>query len=412
MFSKHSSIIFSVVSLILIAIVLLFNHGSEKEIINKTIAETTRIVSINDTVVDGHDRIILLENYNNTSIDSVSLLLSGTYGSVMLSPETSNTNSFFRIPARFTKYAGVVDYCLIQHQKVIQKGSFKLLSNTSKLGIIDNYLGPRTIVANERDYTMLVSIPTDHLDNLLPDRTAIKLKTQFQNSIESTSHELAVGFAWKRINAPLKIGRISTGSTLSGHHSKELGADVFPDIATDFSINAQTNHNYADGNETITLRTTQIKDEHNNIITDGTRVTFFIKDTLGGFWQTTSNTVNGFAFAKALHPQTPSIWKIKATIKGITESREIEQVFEPVIAEIPISLSHRKIVVGPLTSYMGQLVQDGIDVSLRINEIIYHQATNDGKAIFLLNEGDYPKGEYQVYVETLGVEASKTIAID
>ena len=268
-------------------------------------------------------------------------------------------------------------------------------------------------MANERDYTMLVSIPTDTLDNMLPDGTLVELKSHYKNTTTASSHTLSSGIAWKRISAPLQSGRMSTASSLKTASSRELVVDIFPDVAQDFSITASSHHNYADGNELITFETSQIKDAHGNIMTDGTLITFYIKSNLGDYWQTQAITVNGYAFAKALHPQSPSHWKITAAITGIAQSKEIAFTFESIIEQIPITITtSRSITVGPLTSYLGQWVQEGIEVSLEIDGVIYTQQTKKGTVTFYLKPENHPSGAYSIIIRTLGIENAQKLVLD
>jgi hypothetical protein len=394
-----------------ISLLLLSFFSPQEEIIDSQ--ATFRIKQIENRTVSNKEQHVSFETYDHTGIDDVYLILSGTYGTVVLESEFVDLVPYFFIPESFTKHAGIVTYTLVQNEKPIQEGTFKLFANTQNLGAIETYLGPRSIIANIRDYTMLVSIPTDTLDNLLPDSTQIALKTQFKTAITTTEHTLNSGFAWKRISSPLQTGRLSTGSTLGSSASKELIVDIFPDLAQEFSIRAVSNHNYADGNEIISFETTQIKDAHGNIMTDGMQVTFYIRNDTGAFWQIQTTTVNGYAFAKALHPQSPSNWQVTAAIAGITQSPEISTTFTPIIETIPVTMrKNRQIVVGPLTSYLGQWVQDGIDVSLHIHGTTYDALTKNGEVQFHLKAEDYPKGAYTFTIQTLGLEATHKITVE
>jgi len=380
---------------------------------NKTSVGSFKISEVQDRTVSVEEQIITFETYDLKTIHTIRLVISGTYGSIVLIPKIKNGQPIFSIPPTFTKYAGSIAFYLIQHEKVLQDGVFNLLPKTTEIGLIENYLGPRSIVANDRDHTMLVSIPTDIYDNLLPDSMNIEIKTQFKNTITISTKELTSGFAWKRIPAPLVTGRISTGSTLGDVSSKELVADIFPDVAQDFSISVNSNHSYADGNEIISLQTTQIKDKRGNIMTDGTLVSFMMTDETGAYWQTNTTTVNGFAFAKTLHPQTPTTWKISATISGIASSQEINQTFVSILDTIPVmTLQNRQVLVGPLTSYLGQLVQDGIIVSFQIDGATYTKLTTNGKVSFDVKQEDHPKGNYNVIIQTLGLETTQNISLD
>ncbi len=374
------------------------------------------IKNITDTIVSSSGRVVRLKSSDVTQENEVYLILSGTYGTIVLAPDTSSWGTFFNIPPAITKRAGVVSYFLVQNEKTIQEGTFTLFPNTQELGELSSYLGPRSILANKRDYTMLVSIPTDELDNMLPDSTVVHLKSQFKNTITTTDHILTSGFVWKRIPAPLQTGRISTGSTLQDHSSRELVADIFPDVAQDFTITSTTNHSYADGNEIITFATSQIKDSHGNIMTDGTLISFSITDALDSYWQVNATTVNGYAFAKALHPQSPGTWTINAAITGIAQSDNLEVTFLSILEKIPYTTSRdkRKITVGPLKSYLGQIVQDGIEVTLSVNRFDYRelQLSKDGMAYFYISKEAYPDGPGRITLEALGSSTTIKAVLD
>lgn len=408
--NKHNVPIF-IIALVALGLGLLSFYSLSVN--DEATQEVPQIMEIEDRTVTTEEQYLYFKNPKGIDITTVHLLLSGTYGSLVLTPEILGDKPLFVMPSSFTKRAGVVTYHLVKNEENIQQGTFRLLPETKNLGTVETYLGPRSIAANVRDYTMLVSIPTDSWDNMLPDSTELSLKSQFKNTITTTKHSLATGFAWKRIFSPLKIGRLSTGSTLGDRSSKELIADVFPDTAQDFSINTQSNHDYADGNEIITLGTSQIKDAHGNIMTDGTLVTFYIKDSDGAQWQVNASTVHGYAFAKALHPQSPSTWQITAAITGIAQSEELTQLFNPIIKSIPLHTEvNRHITVGPLTSYLGQLVQDGITVTLHIGNLTYESLTKKGIVNFNLKEEDVKKGTYILTIQALGIKTTRHITID
>ncbi len=351
----------------------------------------------------------------NVETDAIypQVLLDGSYGSTIVLIDIESTGNTLTIPEAYTKRAGIVQYTVFEKGTTLDQGSFYIHPDTSQLASIENYVGPRSIMANERDYSMLVTIPTDHLDNMLPDSTEIQVSTHFQETTTPKIHELKKNIAWQRIPAPLQSGRITTATTLQNVSSKELVIDVFPDIATDFTISTNRIHPYADGNEVMTIQSSQIKDVHGNVISDGTLVTFYIKDNLGGYWETIGSTIQGYAFAKALHPQIPSSWSIKAGIEGIAESDPIEVVFSSFLKDIPVTSSENgsKIVVGPITSYLGQIIQDGIEVRLSTDPIEYEASrlSENGMVYFTIPQETFTNMHGQIQVETLGV--SKIIKV-
>ena len=381
----------------------------------ENIAIATDAFKINiptDQIVSKNGMDLSFKTYDKDKYQLLNLVISGTYGTTVLKPELDQDQLTIHIPKVISQRAGILEWELIAQGTSLQKGNFRLLPDVRQLKTVENYVGPRSIIANDRDYTMLVSIPVDHLDNLLPDGAELQMSQQFKGEITNAKKEISAGFSWQRIPAPLSTGRLITGSTMEQISSKELVVDIFPDIAVPFKIDASSNHNYADGNEIIILKTDQIKDQHGNIMTDGTLVTFFIKDDANNKWQTTASTLNGYAFAKALHPQSPSIWTVKGVITGMIESPELNIKFKSIIDEIPVAFSENKTVtIGPLTSYLGQLVPDGIPVALKIdgNDIILK--TKNGIATYSFDTKIIEPNTYNVQIKTLGITTRKSIEL-
>lgn len=399
--------IFIVVALI----ALLFSCSTaSKEEEEKTTTYNYSIKSPIDQVVTNTGILIQFESFEEEYVDQLEFIISGTYGTTVLPIEMGNKQLKINIPKEITQHAGIINWQLIAGGKTIQNGDFKLFSNLDALKTVENYLGPRSIIANNRDYTMLVSIPVDSLDNLLPDGTNVLMQHQFKGTINKETHQVKAGFTWQRINSPLTTGRLITGSTLNYISSTELVADVFPDIARPFKIYEDSNHNYADGNEIISIKTDQIKDPNGNVMSDGTIVTFFMTDNFNQRWTTTASTVNGYAFAKALHPEKPSTWTVRGVITGMVESPEIDINFKSILKEIIIQKQERNtIIIGPLTSYLGQTVPDGIQVSLKLDgkEIILR--TKNGIVSHTYDTKTILPGNYELKVESLGITALKSI---
>ena len=126
---------------------------------------------------------VFFKTFDKSSYQKINFVISGTYGSTILPADIKNNELQIKIPKEITKHASVITWQLIADQETLQIGSFKLVADIRALKAIENYLGPRSIIATLRDYTMLVSIPVDSLDNLLPDGTMVSLQHQFKGTI-------------------------------------------------------------------------------------------------------------------------------------------------------------------------------------------------------------------------------------
>ena len=156
-------------------------------------------------------------------------------------------------------------------------GSIKILPN-EKPKTIETYLGPPSIIAGGKDFTMLVTIPTDKFDNPLKEKTTVNIKTQFLEN-ESISEEKTNNIiVYKNIFSPLKSGRMIISSESHQLNSTEFDAAIMPDNAVNYDIFYSQNHNYADGNQITSFYTSTIRDAHQNIISDGTYVYFIVQN--------------------------------------------------------------------------------------------------------------------------------------
>jgi len=258
---------------------------------------------------------------------------------------------------------------------------------------------------------MLVVIPTDEFDNPLQDSTQVQIKHLFLKQQYNDSVYIKHGMSYKTLYSKNKSGRMLISSEVLGFNSKEYTANILPAIPTDFKITYHRHHDYADGNQITTFSTSIIKDKYGNIVSDGTYVEFFITNTSNAVLKTTGTTINGIATAKMIHPSHEEQWIVKAFIEGMAESNTIELIFKPIISDFEVAFSenNRTITVGPLNSFMEQMVPDGLEVSLSIykkgNKIkTLSKGAFEGYATFKLDTNNFLKNTYTFKIEAAGIE--------
>jgi len=193
---------------------------------------------------------------------------------VSLSPSIRGDVALFNFPKFITRKSGVCKWSLVT-QKIVQlEGQINISPNTLKGTDIETYLGPRSITAGNRDYSMHVITPTDYTDNPLLDGTTINSIYQFENKITRKELELKNLLGWINIYSPKKSGRMLVTASCNNTNAKELTTIVYPALATNFQISYERNHDYADGNQVIVFATDIIKDSFGNTVSDGTLVSF------------------------------------------------------------------------------------------------------------------------------------------
>jgi len=336
------------------------------------------------------------------------LYISNSYGTTLLDPEYDTLKVSFIVPQTFAKKAGIVHWKMISH-KIALSGNFNIIPK-KEVSALETYIGPPSINAGEVDYSMLVVIPTDSFDNPIANNTLVNTKHQFlQEQVTSQIYTKNL-IAHQNIYAPKKSGRMLVASECLGRNSSEFTVDVMPAIPTNFEIFSERPHEYADGNQMTTLYTSTIKDAYNNLMADGTYVSFIITNGEGYILKTSGTTIKGVATAKMIHPDHQDQWKIKAFITGMAESNSIVLNYQQVLKdfEIAFSANHRKLTIGPLQSFMEQLIPDGLSVKISIykNEELVDRllkTSRKGYVNFYLKPDVIPNEVYTIKIETAGL---------
>ena len=336
------------------------------------------------------DKIILETNIKDKK--NIQLFCSNSYGSSIVEPLLINGKLTFEIPSFLAQKKGVLSWKVLTKNQTIS-GNIRIIA-LKKPVVIESYLGPPSIDAGNVDFTMLVVIPADSLDNPIKNNSKVTVKNQF-----------LIGY--KNIFAPLKSGRIIISSESFGLNSKEFDVNVMPAIATNFTLFMHRNHEYADGNQITTFYTSVIKDQNDNIVSDGSFVEFFITNKYGNILKTFGTTINGIAKAKMIHPDYEEIWKIKAYLIGISESNTLEVGYKKVIESYNVSFSknNRTIKIGALKSFMNQIIPDGLSVKLSVfkNNVLINELykeSRNGYVEFYLDPNIFENNSYKIITET------------
>jgi hypothetical protein len=381
-------------------------------IIVSSIAQETIIKSTMDLFAGKNefvagDKIILKTNITDKRY--IQLYCSNSYGSSLIDPLLVEGKLVFEIPSFLAQKKGILSWKMLTKKEVIS-GTIKILS-IKKPVVIESYLGPPSIDAGNVDFTMLVVIPKDSLDNPIRDNSKVIVKHQFLKSEKEETIFTNKLIGYKNIYAPLKSGRIIISSESFGLNSKEFDVNVMPSIATNFKIFINRNHKYADGNQITTLYTSVIRDQNNNIVTDGSFVEFFITNKYGNILKTYGTTINGVAKAKMIHPDYEETWKIKGSLIGISESNVLEVTYKKALEDYKVTFSknNRTIKVGPLKSFMDQMIPNGLAVKLSVfkNKILINELykeSRNGYTEFYLDPNIYKNNSYKVIIETAKIK--------
>jgi hypothetical protein len=364
--------------------------------------------------------VVKLKFNSESKSTAPQLFVSHSYGKTLLGALVENGNYVFTLPKNYSEKTGNVSWFLIQNNKSHLSGTIQIKPNRNTKTVIENYLGPRKIIAGGKEFSMMVVVPTDGFDNPKADDTSVKLQHQFLQNITSLDLRTKNFIAWYNIYSPNKSGKILVSTSCDDTQSKELETDVYPNIATDFTINYTRNHDYADGNQITTFSTSIIRDQFGNIVSDGTLVYFVIRNKEQLLLKTFGTTISGVATAQTLHPDHPDMFVVKAYVVGVAESNSIAINYKPIANSFDYTFKNqnRTLVVGPIKSFMKQLVPDGINVEVNVFQqnkriLSLKNQTSKGVAIFDIPRDIVREGNYWIEIKTLGItQKTSTLRYD
>jgi hypothetical protein len=347
--------------------------------------------------------------FSNSGAEKPLLYCSNSYGSTLVTPSLNGDILNYKIPLIICSKKGQVNWKLLTTHSSIS-GQFYLKAKEN-VATMETYIGPPSIEAGGQDYTMLVVVPTDSLDNPVSENTLVNVSHQFLDAEESDQIVTKNLIAHKNLFSKKESGRMLVSSESLGTNSKEFTINVTPAIPSDFTIFSKRPHSYADGNQITTFITSVIKDKQNNVVSDGTFVSFFITNKNGNILRTSGTTISGIAQSKMIHPDYEDNWSVKAYIEGMAESNTITINYTQVINDFEVAFSNnnRDLTVGPLQSFMGQMIPDGLQVEFKIykgNTLLenYTKTSFNGFAHLNLKTAIFENDVYKIVVRVAGIE--------
>lgn len=380
----------------------------QEEITSVPAIEHASIAKVPDSAIAGEP----IEFKFDIKGDGIPLLMiEHNMGPVLLKPEVDDTSFVYRLDSVITKRSGSFEWKLVFDKSVLFSGNFEINAKISHVKAIETYFGPRSIRAGGDDFSMLFVVPTDIYDNTLPDGTLVSINRQMDFRKEQIKLPIRNGYVWHNLFSSNYMGRMLVSAGVGPINGKELTSMISPSNSTDFKIEFERVHDYADGNQVVQFETDVIKDRFGNVVADGTLVNFMVVDQNGGRLYTAASTLAGVATGKLLHPTEASEWLVTAYITGESKSNDLPLSFVTAVRDFEVRFSggNRKIEVGPLQGFMDQLVPDGLLIDLKLYDstgVLLDTKTsnsNKGRGTFELFERFYANGSYKITIMAAGI---------
>ena len=379
------------------------------------------IAPLTSTPIAGTDISLRLASIAEKEIQFVQhqirIHFSSSLGSTSLALSPSAISEGIHIPKHLSQASGWLSYALYRDQQLLDKGGFYIAPESIAISPIESYVGPPVVVAGGEDFSMMVAVPTDRWDNMIPNETEIVISEMFQGDLQTHNEVISNRIAWKRVFSPNLSGKINLAATMGSVATKQKTVEVKSQVAEAFSIEVSKIHVYADGNEMLTLKTSPITDRFGNLLTDGTSVQFKVTTSDQMIATSSGATINGIAQTKFLHPEAPSQWTIQGFVQGMAESEQFELEFKSVIDGFQVNLTEAptQIIAEPLRNYMGQLVPDGVQGILKFDDVAYPETiveSENGRIIFEIDPSEFEAGVYTGQITVLGTTESFKLNIE
>ncbi|NNF36177.1 MAG: hypothetical protein HKN68_18875 [Saprospiraceae bacterium] len=334
--------------------------------------------------------------------DTVHLMWSGTFGDRIYPVYLINGSGDLQIKGQDLIHSGVVTYQLNYMGQSCCSGSLVIKAG-KPMGILETYVGPKTIIAGGQEEGMMVAIPLDTFGNVADTyELDFGLSTADENINEII--QLKHLTASKRYLSGDKTGKWYLGASVDQSNSLEEHIYIKPSAPMDFKIKIVLSTPYADGRTVSVVSTTVIEDSSNNIITDGTIVNFFLmsNDKMVALYQ--APTIGGIARLFFEHPDRPMELEIQGQIANIARSNLVKVIFEPFIQGITAKYIEdiKAIHVGPLKGSLNQFLPDGYRVAFHIQgdqyDVWKYGMLENGSYHLSLSDILYSPGAYRINI--------------
>jgi len=346
---------------------------------------------------------------------NINLYIQNSFGSTIIKGVYTQKNLVFKVPKFISKKSGWVHWSLIDQPNT---GNFYIHPQKNVLKI-ETYLGPPSLKAGKKEQSMFVVVPVDSLNNPAAKNTAIDIHQSYINQKTKTTilFDGMIGYTW--IPSQIKAGRLFLNAVCMDKNTKELSLEIQPNYPINFNIQASRVHEFADGNQIVKFKTSILKDQYQNIVANGTSVTFHITNNLNQTFITYGTTINGIANANITHPESSQKWKIQALVDGICQSNIINLNFKEAINGFKIEYNSKKLElkIGPFKSFMDQFIPDGLWVNVEVYQnkqliVELKTQTENGYAYLDLEHYLQPANTYKVKVKAANITQELKITND
>ena len=342
-------------------------------------------------------------DHERDSVPNFFLSIIHSHGALLIKSDTGIRDLRFTLPKYISEKRGWLDVKLVENNQIRKSSQTEIVPNVASKRTIEAYLGPKHIITQGEDFSMVLGTVLDSLDNPYPFGTSIEIKTLINNQLIVTNHIQHHLVAYKRIFSPNRAGYGAVSMKYKEVGSKEFRLDFYPNKPSSYQINFDREHSYADGLQLIRFYTSRITDKYNEVMGDGTQVYFQIEDHLENITVITGQTVQGIAEFFLPAPIYATTWIVKSEIPNFSNSNNLRLSFRSAISDAPAIVDKNLIIIGPVLGYMGQYIKDGMLTTLTLYDtcevFTFQRPTSYAKVEFDWQINHVPAGIYTLEIE-------------
>lgn len=339
---------------------------------------------------------------DNPRVDALELTVDNGYALRRFTTETADGRAVVRVPPADSPESGVVRLLALQGLRAAV-AEIEILPGPA-VDPHDLYLGPRTVLADGIDFTMIVAVPEDEFGNPVAtgtDVTFVVTRPDLTVEVEElvTEHLLS----YDRITARTVTGKTRVSVDVGDATGREMTFLEVAGLPAPFAVNVVDPTIPADGVSIVRVRTDQLVDEFGNVLPDGTDV---ILDASGatGRRRIKGETIKGVAEFSVEAPSTPGQVELVATASGRTGETLIVD-FPNALSELPIftrpHLDGIELVIGPVITTRGAYVAEGTIATITTDRRTWLVPLAEGLANFVV-----PKTDEPIEIEVLGYKTT------
>lgn len=335
---------------------------------------------------------------DNPGIDAIELTVDNGYALRRFTTATVDGRAVFRVPPAESPESGVVRLTALQGTRAavaeveIEPGP--------AVDPHDLYLGPRTVIADGIDFTMIVAVPEDEFGNPIATGTDVNfVVTRPDLSVEIDERVTENLLSFDRITARTVTGKTRVSVNVNDATGREMTFLEVAGLPDPFAVRVIDPAIPADGVSIVRVRTDELADEFGNLLPDGTDVILDVSGVTGRR-RIKGETIKGVAEFSVEAPSRSGRIELQATASG-RNSEVLVVDFPNAVADLPVvtapHLDGIELTIGPVITTRGSYVAEGTQARITTESRSWLVPLGEGLATFVV-----PKTDQPIDVEVLG----------